>query len=466
MATPDQTLNQSSSTSPVFESELFWRRLYLLSFTGSLAFVYASAPILQGRGLGDPYLTWVDAFGYYSYLPAIFLRQTLDFDGLYTDFISGAGSIFRANASNFSEAETFRNVWTVGCAVLWAPFYLLSHALVLSLNLLGASLPADGLRWPHQTGVVTATVIYFFAGLALFHRVLSRLFCRSSADLTVALCFGATFLINYVLYRNLMSHALSFFASTLYLLSLIQIERTSARPGPYVAAALSLGLVVLIRPQNILIGIPLAWFLIRDLIALVQLRPVDFPRVTALLISPWFVIVVFSLQMILWKGMYGQWLLIPQNSFGPGQFMKWGRPMIFQVLFSKYHGLFYWHPVFLLAVGAVAHKSIRRGDSALNPGLYRAIFVSFLLMSYLNASVSDWWAGHSFGMRRFDAMVPFLLLALGDEINDFLKFPTPKRKRFLFGGAVVLICWNGAVWILFVFNLWPSAFPYFPPPAN
>ena len=40
-------------------------------FILTLVFVYISAPIRDSRDLGHPYVLIPDAFGYYSYLPAV-----------------------------------------------------------------------------------------------------------------------------------------------------------------------------------------------------------------------------------------------------------------------------------------------------------------------------------------------------------------------------------------------------------
>jgi hypothetical protein len=86
--------------------------------------------------------------------------------------------------------------------------------------------------------------------------------------------------------------------------------------------------------------------------------------------------------------------------------MQWRSPQIVQVLFSDWHGLFTWTPLFLLAVIGLAWLARDRPDIAVTLGAV------FLVSVYANAAVSQWWAGEAFGARRFVSLFPVFAIGL------------------------------------------------------
>jgi hypothetical protein len=110
----------------------------------------------------------------------------------------------------------------------------------------------------------------------------------------------------------------------------------------------------------------------------------------------------FLPQMAVWTVLYGTPLAIPQ---GEG-FMKWGQPALVAVVFSDNHGLISWTPIVALALVGLVPLARR------NPlvGLSAALF--FGISWYVNAAVSDWWAGEAFGARRFVSCFPVFVLGL------------------------------------------------------
>ena len=113
-------------------------------------------------------------------------------------------------------------------------------------------------------------------------------------------------------------------------------------------------------------------------------------------------LVAFAPQMAAWQVLYGQPLTVPQGS----GFMRWAAPQVSAVLLSPLRGLFSWTP--LAAVGVAGLVRLRRRDAR----LFWALGGFFVVSTYVNASVADWWAGEAFGARRFMSCFPVFSVGL------------------------------------------------------
>jgi hypothetical protein len=156
----------------------------------------------------------------------------------------------------------------------------------------------------------------------------------------------------------------------------------------WIVLGLVLGAAALARPQLALWGVLYARAAIDDLRATRHVR----------VVVPWLAgaaaaLVVFAPQLVAWKVLYGHWYVVPQ---GDG-FMRWDAPCWSEVLFSSRNGLFPWSPaLFVFAIALVLQLRA-------TPRLAGGLCGGFLLQAIANGAVWDWWAGGSFGGRRFDS---------------------------------------------------------------
>lgn len=131
--------------------------------------------------------------------------------------------------------------------------------------------------------------------------------------------------------------------------------------------------------------------------------------------------------------------------------MQWGEPALAAVLFSDWHGLFTWTPVVAVAVAGTA--GLWRRDRSVGIAAVAVMISAW----YVNAAVSDWWAGEAFGSRRFLSCFPFFVLGLGAVMARW-----EQRPRLLAGLVVVAVTLNGL--LLFQYQLfmkgWRDLSPY------
>jgi hypothetical protein len=151
-----------------------------------------------------------------------------------------------------------------------------------------------------------------------------------------------------------------------------------------------------------------------------------------------FFLIPLGLQLFAWKAVYGDFLVF---SYGhEGEYFNWSRPAIWQVLFSPNHGLFYWHPLFLVGLGGFVVFALREQSK------YLLFLLSIILTAYVNAAWHVWWLGSSFGQRNFEctllAMAIGMCYLLGRVNND----------RFLHIACIgmsLLMFWNINLCILY-----------------
>src|SRR6266436_3882583 len=183
-------------------------RLLLLLFLFSLPFLN---PWVRGDGVG-----------YYAFARAPLIEHSLDFTKDYQH----ANESFRGprlDESNQPRAD-FRtstghleNHFTVGPAILWTPFLLLTHLGVLLARALGSSVAADGFSAPYRITMALATALYGFLGLILAFRLARQYLEERWALLATLSIWWASSLPVYMYFNPSWSHAHSSFAVALFL---------------------------------------------------------------------------------------------------------------------------------------------------------------------------------------------------------------------------------------------------------
>jgi hypothetical protein len=133
-----------------------------------------------------------------------------------------------------------------------------------------------------------------------------------------------------------------------------------------------------------------------------------------------------------------------------GSYLRYTDPKILSILFSPYHGLFYWSPILLLSVaglvwGAKRFPEIRR--------LNLVLVFCFLIQLYVFSIVDSWWGGLSFGGRRFVNLVPVFIFGLAQLYHSI------GNPRIMWGLFGVTFLWHLTLFFPFTFSLVPREAP-------
>jgi hypothetical protein len=355
-----------------------------------------------------------DAWYYHAYLPSLFTDGDLDF----ADEYKVTGNWYR-----FGKTETGRmsNVFGVGPAVFEAPVFIAAHAVARG----------DGFAAGEVEPVLYLSLLFSLGALVPVGLLLRRrLGARYGAVAVPILMAAAGPVVYYAIRQPGYAHPFA----TIWVALLVDRWDASYRGGArslgtWIGLGALLGAAALARPQCALWGVLLTAACADEI---GQIRREEGWRNALLrqLAPRWLAaagaaLVVFAPQLIAWKSVYGEWVTTPQ---GPG-FMWWSHPSIGETLFSSRNGLLPWAPLHALAAIGLVVAAVRA------PRLGIALIAGVLLQAWVNGAAWDWWAGGSFGGRRYDSA--FVAFAVG--LAALVVWPAGERRVWIRRASVAAV---------------------------
>src|SRR5262249_13798867 len=253
----------------------------------------------------------------------------------------------KIKADQYTSTGHLNNHFSVGPAMLWAPFLAVVHVAVLALNRMGAHIPADGYSRPYLVTMALATATYGFLGICFAFDLARQYFAERWAFLgTLGIWLGSSLPV-YMYFNPSWSHAHSAFAVSWFLWYWHR-TRGHRTPQQWVLLGACSGLMLdVYYPNAILLLIPLLealgayWRALRpgpDWLALRRLLLVH-------LLYSFALAVVFLPTLVTRRIIYGN-----SFEFGYGEKWFWTSPALGQVLFSSNHGLLTWTPILIPAL--------------------------------------------------------------------------------------------------------------------
>jgi hypothetical protein len=361
-----------------------------------------------------------DKADYYIYLPATFIYGW-DVHKIPPEFEKRSPGIHFDYQRNKLSTKT-----TCGVAILWAPFFLVTHFIAVHWDL-----QPDGFSSFYERMTIFPEVFYLILGLFFLRRFLSRYFSTAVSYITVILIFAGTNLYYYGIDEGLMSHVNSFFLFSLFLFLLKKfIDSKNKNYWLIVGMSFTLSLAVLIRPTNILL---LTWIAFLDITSfktfinriLLFLKPI---YILTFIVAA---IIVFFPQFLYWKYLTGHFFFYSY----PGEtFSHWNNPQILSVWFAPLNGFFLYTPLALFFIVGIIQMIWKKQAN----GIFIGIF--FLFISYLFSSWCCWYFGGSFGYRSLVEYYALLAIPFAWFISTI-----PKLKNLYIRLMVVLLIFS-ATW--------------------
>lgn len=388
--------------------------------------------------LANPYVRG-DGNGYYAWLVSPAIDGDLDFTNQFrradppfqTIVFDEAGAV-RADA--LTPTGRVGNQWSVGPAVLWAPWFAIAHAGVHAARWTGADIEADGYSWPYLWLVSIGTVTYGMLALWLSARVAHHLGLGDVALVAAAGIGLASSLPVYQVFLPFHVHALAAFSVAAFVAYWVSRPSMVSLREWAVWGALA-GLMVQVYQLN---GI----FLIAAAIVWAQHVRVR-GLMDAVCVGVAFALAGFAVclpQMIGKAIVYGS----PFRSGYADEFF-WSDPRLWETLWSANHGWWLWTPVAALA--CLGWLRLWRLAPQVRPLLVSAVLFYVAVASYQN-----WHGQSSFGNRFFLSLTVLQVAGLAALMAD----TGGRARRLWVAGLAGLAVWNAGFIFQWGTNIIPN----------
>jgi hypothetical protein len=346
-----------------------------------------------------------DAFYYFAYLRSIVFDRDVDFTNDYPALgLNDKAYLWQPpTATGYAHSA-----WTIGPAIVWAPFFGAGHLAAERQQGLGLPVATDGTSYPYRQAVCIAGLFYALLGTWFSIRAARQFFPGALAATGAALVAGGSFILWYALAEPTMTHAptMAVVAAFVWYWTATMGRRSLVH---WIGLGALAGFAGLVRWQSVIFA------LLPAIEAAAALWRAGRSRDTAAIRSTLIggvaftlaAVVAFTPQMLAWKAIYGHYLAV--SPVGPQ--IYWARPHLVDVLFASQNGLFATSPIlYVAAIGLIVFA--RRRPAVGVPAL-----IVIAAMVYFNASIQDWWGSAGYGGRRFDGTLPLFVLGAAAAID-------------------------------------------------
>jgi hypothetical protein len=399
----------------------------------ALLFV-ASLPAVTAR------LYSSDEVQYFSYLRSLWFDRDVSFENEYRYFYDHAVAQSAGFHETFLERRTAAgrrvNYATVGCAVLWAPFYAVGDLAARVMRASGRDVAVDGFSGPYVAAVAYGSAVLGFAAIVLSIAAARRLAGGTGAVTAGIAVWLGTPLLFYMYVAPPFSHAASAFAVALFVTVWLHVRREWRISGA-VTLGLSGALMAMVREQDIFfVAGPAVDFILtaaRGRFA----RGHDSGATRNLLTAGIAGCAAFAMgylpQLVAYNALNGS----PSPASDVQRKMTWYSPHALQVLASPEHGFLFWTPLALLSIAGLFVLTFRSDHRRI--GACALLMVA--LQAYISGAVESWTVAGAFGQRRFVGLTILLVIGLAALVSSLPKIPRG-TAAFL---TVAAVWWNLAL---------------------
>jgi len=412
-----------------------------------------------------------DEIEYFSFLRSLWFDHDLSFDNEYRHFADAAGDrlpgfrdTFLSETTPTGHRKTFA---TIGCALLWAPFYAIADAGVRVARLAGSDVAADGYSQPYVAAVAYGSAVYGVLALLLAAHACRMIFRSCPGDeaetpaaqpaitRAVFAVWLGTPLLFYMYVAPPFSHAASAFAVAAFIVAWLRVRRTWSLAGMMALGALA-ALTAMVREQDALFAggavLDFTWTLasrVRERASRRGCRvggPAAGPDARAigrLIVNGGFGMLAGAIAYLPQAIAY----IVVNGALRPSPHvtrkMIWTSPHALQVLVSPEYGFLFWTPLAALAIAGLVVVAIRRRPVA---RIAVCLLVMVALQAWVAGSIESWTVAGAFGQRRFVALSLILVVGLAGLL---MSVDGRASRRLALAGVVVAAWWNVALIVQF-----------------
>jgi hypothetical protein len=410
----------------LWRSRANYEKALFLLFLLSLPFLH---PVVNGDGVG-----------YYAYIRSPLIDHNFSFSSDFRNPEVDLEKIFLTDHfidNPVTKTGHLPNFYAVGPAVLWSPFLLSTHLVVLGLGLLGWQIPPDGHSWPYLATMTGATALYGFAGLC-FSFAIARKFVeeRWAFWATIGLWFASSVPV-YIYLLPAWSHAHSLFTTSLFLWYWLR-TRSTRTSGQWLKLGLLSGLMIDVYQLNGVFLIAVAYDALSSYAAIWSAGAAKRELYETLHLHGLCglgALLALLPQFVTRQIVFGNFL-----SVGPYALSAWNwtSPVFVKVLFSTDHGMFVFTPLLVMAIAGLFYLwRLNR--------TFGTICLLITLVFYCLISCFPWWYGNvGFGNRFFVSLTPIFISGLASLFAWLARFWDDARAASfrLIPLTLLLVIWN------------------------
>ncbi len=421
-----------------------------------------------------------DEIQYFSYLRSLWFDGDVSFENEYRHFYDAG----LARSPDFHETFLVRttptglreNFGTIGCAILWAPFFGLADLAVRGFGL-GEAEGEGGFSRPYIAAVSYASALYGLLALLLSLYAARRILADeregssaqqhdgSGAALAgVLAAWAGTPLLFYMYVAPPMSHATSAFAVAAFVVCWLAVRQAWSPRGAALLGARG-ALMTMVREQDaFFVAGPILDFVLSAVSRRAHgsrspgtnQRGAGTYQVPALFATACSGAAAFAICFIPQALAY----VALNGRIGPSHVvsrkMAWTAPYAAGVLFSPQHGFLVWTPLALFAIAGLLLLLRRRPASGASPAsgaggnerdadrlrLGLGLLAMVALQVYIAGSVRSWTVAGAFGHRRFVGLTVVLVMGLALLFSRVRARPA---RVALAATIAVCVWWNVAL---------------------
>ena len=350
---------------------------------------------------GSFYRGW-DAQLYYAHLRSACMDHDLDATNEIRDLTPGK-RVFEVGQSWGGLPTTadgqLVNVYTIGSSVMGLPGFAIGHVLAVA-----SGSETDGYSRPYEFAVTLWYVLLVAIGCGVLGSAITPWVGSRPAWIAVMALFLGTNLIYYTGVLPTMNHGPSFFLMTVLVWLALRLYQAPDRAWMWRTVAAVVFMLVLVRPTDAVMMIVLLPAAIR--VIKTGWRPsvsYGLPVVLA-------VVAAAGVQLLVWRAVFGRWVLNGYSEWADGAGFDFSNPMIPEILISGQGGGWLYHPLFAIGfVGLlIACLSVRGRDR----GVWLVLAAGVVLHIGLYSFWVSWDSGDSFGNRIFINSAPLVAFGL------------------------------------------------------
>lgn len=363
-----------------------------------------------------------DVKHYYAYLPATFIHHDLKVQN--STYYDEKEKYYYWTEPGPNNSKVFKT--SCGVAYLYAPFFFIADVYA---NYCTDRYLRHGYSAPYKLALQLSAVFYLFWAFYFLEKILVLLnFSRKTVFATLLLLGTGTHLLCYASVSGPYSHVYSMFLITVFVyLTMLWYSHPSVKLS--ILTGLCIGLITLIRPTNIIIGIV---FLLYDVRSFRDFRE----RILYLLTQYRFLLLMVPFffawwipQFAYWKYVTGQWLYYPYGEEG----FFWLHPKFYHGLVGFRKGWLIYTPLMWITVAGLF--LLRRRLPQLRSGILLFTFFNM----YIMFSWWCWWYGGSFGMRPMIDSYGLLAIPFAATAENMTRWRL--WARIATGAVIVFFIW-------------------------